>query len=436
MVERDPAQRPPSVDALARSLANEVDLPHAILVDCARRAITDGATDVAHASLQLAEQLSKALIGEVINATGVLLHTNLGRAPLSVSQGQRATAVEFDLADGSRGSRHTAIAGLLRMLTGAEDALVVNNNAAAVLLVLSALAEGRGVAVARGESVEIGGGFRVPDVMRRSGARLIDVGTTNRTRRSDYEEACEVAEHDVAMLLKVHPSNFSVEGFVESASIRDLASLSPVLAVDLGSGLLDSQAPWLSADMRPLPAWISEEPSVKQSIDDGADIVMFSGDKLLGGPQCGIIAGRKDLIEQCAKHPLMRALRPGHHALVPLQHVLLSYLGRTVTETVPFWAMVSTPVSSLETRAEQIVAAAEYGKMRSSSAVVGAGAAPAATLPSRAVVIPGDMAAELRDARPFPVVARVSEGSTWIDLRSVDESDDGYIIDALIHLRQ
>ena len=436
MVERDPAQRPPSVDALARSLANEVDLPHAILVDCARRAITDGATDVAHASLQLAEQLSKALIGEVINATGVLLHTNLGRAPLSVSQGQRATAVEFDLADGSRGSRHTAIAGLLRMLTGAEDALVVNNNAAAVLLVLSALAEGRGVAVARGESVEIGGGFRVPDVMRRSGARLIDVGTTNRTRRSDYEEACEVAEHDIAMLLKVHPSNFSVEGFVESASIRDLASLSPVLAVDLGSGLLDSQAPWLSADMRPLPAWISEEPSVKQSIDDGADIVMFSGDKLLGGPQCGIIAGRKDLIEQCAKHPLMRALRPGHHALVPLQHVLLSYLGRTVTETVPFWAMVSTPVSSLETRAEQIVAAAEYGEMRSSSAVVGAGAAPAATLPSRAVVIPGDMAAELRDARPFPVVARVSEGSTWIDLRSVDESDDGYIIDALIHLRQ
>jgi L-seryl-tRNA(Ser) seleniumtransferase len=385
---------------------------------------------------RIARELSASLIGEVVNATGVLLHTNLGRAPLSISQGQRATAVEFDLVDGSRGSRHTAISALLQILTGAEDALVVNNNAAAVLLVLSALAEGQGVAVARGESVEIGGGFRVPDVMRRSGARLIDVGTTNRTRRSDYEEACEVAEHDIAMLLKVHPSNFSVEGFVESASIRDLASLSPVLAVDLGSGLLDSQAPWLSADMRPLPAWISEEPSVKQSIDDGADIVMFSGDKLLGGPQCGIIAGRKDLIEQCAKHPLMRALRPGHHALVPLQHVLLSYLGRTVTETVPFWAMVSTPVSSLETRAEQIVAAAEYGKMRSSSAVVGAGAAPAATLPSRAVVIPGDMAAELRDARPFPVVARVSEGSTWIDLRSVDESDDGYIIDALIHLRQ
>ncbi|MCH1488937.1 MAG: hypothetical protein L7T83_00765, partial [Ilumatobacteraceae bacterium] len=166
------------MDALARSLANEVDLPHAILVDCARRAITDGATDVAHASLQLAEQLSKALIGEVINATGVLLHTNLGRAPYPTQPSSRATSVEFDLLDGVRGSRHTGIASLLRILTGAEDALVVNNNASAVLLVLSALAEGRGVAVSRGESVEIGGGFRVPDVMQRSGARLVDVGTT------------------------------------------------------------------------------------------------------------------------------------------------------------------------------------------------------------------------------------------------------------------
>lgn len=436
MTERENTQRPPSVDALARSLANEVDLPHAVLVHCARRAISRQPDDAAELAARIARELSASLIGEVINATGVLLHTNLGRAPYPTSPGPRATAVEFDLSDGSRGSRHTAIAALLKMLTGAEDALVVNNNAAAVLLVLSALAEGRGVAVARGESVEIGGGFRVPDVMRRSGAQLIDVGTTNRTRRSDYEEACDVAENDIAMLLKVHPSNFSVEGFVESASIRELAALSPVLAVDLGSGLLDSQAPWLPADMRPLPSWVSDEPSVKQSIDDGADIVMFSGDKLLGGPQCGIIAGRRDLIERCAKHPLMRALRPGHHALVPLQQVLLSYLERTVTETVPFWSMVSTPVANLETRAEQIVAAAQYGEMRSSSAVVGAGAAPAATLPSRAVVIPGDVAAKLRNARPFPVIARVFEGSTWIDLRSVDESDDGNIIDALIHLRQ
>jgi L-seryl-tRNA(Ser) seleniumtransferase len=436
MTEGEIAQRPPSVDALARSLANEVDLPHAVLVDCARRAISQQPDNAKELAARLAGELSASLMSEVINATGVLLHTNLGRAPFAVSQGRRATAVEFDLADGSRGSRHTSIAALLQMLTGAEDALVVNNNAAAVLLVLSALAEGRGVAVARGESVEIGGGFRVPDVMRRSGAQLIDVGTTNRTRRSDYEEACEVAENDIAMLLKVHPSNFSVEGFVESASVRDLATLPPVLAVDLGSGLLDSQAPWLPADMRPLPSWVSDEPSVKQSIEDGADIVMFSGDKLLGGPQCGIIAGRQELIERCAKHPLMRALRPGHHALVPLQQVLLSYLERDVTETVPFWAMVSTPIVTLERRAERITTAAQFGEMRPSLAVVGAGAAPAATLPSRAVVIPGDASTALRNARPFPVIARVSDGSTWIDLRSVDESNDRYIIDALIHLRQ
>lgn len=423
------------MDALARSLSNEVDLPHAVLVDCARRAISERPDDVAGVALQRARQLSASLIGEVINATGVLLHTNLGRAPYSVQQGRRATAVEFDLEDGSRGSRHSTIAALLGMLTGAEDALVVNNNAAAVLLVLSALAEGQGVAVARGESVEIGGGFRVPDVMRRSGARLIDVGTTNRTRVGDYKEACAMVENDIAMLLKVHPSNFSVEGFVESASVRELAALSPVLAVDLGSGLLDSQAPWLPAEMRPLPSWVSDEPSVKQSIDDGADIVMFSGDKLLGGPQCGIIAGKRDLIERCAKHPLMRALRPGHHALVPLQQVLLSYLERTVTESIPFWAMVSATNSSLETRAEQITAAAGLGEVQVSSAVVGAGAAPAATLPSRAVVIPGDRSAELRRARPFPVVARVADGSTWIDLRSVDESDDSHIVNALLSLR-
>jgi L-seryl-tRNA(Ser) seleniumtransferase len=428
-------QRPPSVDALARALATQVDLPHAVLVDCARRAISQRPQDAAEFAQHLAEDLSVSLIGEVINATGVLLHTNLGRAPFSVPVGRRATAVEFDLADGSRGSRHTAISALLQMLTGAEDALVVNNNAAAVLLVLSALAEGRGVAVARGESVEIGGGFRVPDVMRRSGARLIDVGTTNRTRARDYEEACDVAENDITMLLKVHPSNFSVEGFVESASLRELATLEPVLAVDLGSGLLDSQAPWLPAEMRPLPSWVSDEPSVKQSIDDGADIVMFSGDKLLGGPQCGIIAGRRDLIEKCAKHPLMRALRPGHHALVPLQQVLLSYLERTVTERIPFWAMVSASESDLEARAEQIIAAVGYGEVRSSLAVVGAGAAPGATIPSQAVVIPGDKSAELRHARPFPIIARVSEGSTWIDLRSVDATDDDHIIGALSLLR-
>ncbi|MDA0299701.1 MAG: L-seryl-tRNA(Sec) selenium transferase [Actinobacteria bacterium] len=436
MSNNETAQRPPSVDALARALSAEVDLPHAVLVDCVRRAISIQPDDAAKVARQLCEQLHASLISEVINATGVLLHTNLGRAPITGTSGQRATSVEFDLQDGSRGSRHTAIASLLRMLTGAEDALVVNNNAAAVLLVLSALAENRGVAVSRGESVEIGGGFRVPDVMRRSGARLIDVGTTNKTRREDYEEACSTPDHDIAMLLKVHPSNFSVEGFVESASLRELASLPPVLAVDLGSGLLDSQAPWLPSEMRPFPTWVTDEPSVKQSIEDGADIVMFSGDKLLGGPQCGIIAGRSDLIEECAKHPLMRALRPGHHAIVPLQQVLLAYLDRTVTEDIPFWAMVGVRDDALAGRAQRIIAEAGIGEARVSSAVVGAGAAPGATLPSHAVVVSGDHVEQLRRAKPFPVITRVADGATWIDLRSVHETDDANIIDALLALKR
>jgi len=436
MSNSETAQRPPSVDALARELSAVVHLPHAVLVDCVRHAISLQTDDVANTARQLAEHLHASLISEVINATGVLLHTNLGRAPISHPSGQRATSVEFDLQDGGRGSRHTAIASLLRMLTGAEDALVVNNNAAAVLLVLSAIAEGRGVAVSRGESVEIGGGFRVPDVMRRSGARLIDVGTTNRTRREDYEAACSISDHDIAMLLKVHPSNFSVEGFVEAASLRDLASLPPILAVDLGSGLLDSDAPWLPSSLRPFPSWVTDEPSVKQSIDDGADIVMFSGDKLLGGPQCGIIAGRSDLIKQCAKHPLMRALRPGHHALVPLQQVLLAYLKRTVTDDIPFWAMVSVRDDVLAGRAQRITVESGVGEVRTSSAVVGAGAAPGATLPSHAVVIAGDHAEALRHARPFPVIARVADGATWLDLRSVNETDDANIIDALVALKR
>ena len=436
MTEGGTHQRPPSVDALARSLAGQFELPHAVLVDCARHAVDQQPDDYEEAARLLAEQLYSSLIGEVINATGVLLHTNLGRAPYPTQPSSRATSVEYDLLDGVRGSRHTGIASLLRILTGAEDALVVNNNASAVLLVLSALAEGRGVAVSRGESVEIGGGFRVPDVMQRSGARLVDVGTTNRTRRADYQQACNVAEHDIAMVLKVHPSNFSVEGFVEAASVRDLADLEPVLAVDLGSGLLDSEAPWLPSDMRPFPSWITDEPSVKQSIDDGADIVMFSGDKLLGGPQCGIIAGRSDLIKQCAKHPLMRALRPGHHALVPLQQVLLAYLKRTVTDDIPFWAMVSVRDDVLAGRAQRITVESGVGEVRTSSAVVGAGAAPGATLPSHAVVIAGDHAEALRHARPFPVIARVADGATWLDLRSVNETDDANIIDALVALKR
>jgi len=192
----------------------------------------------------------------------------------------------------------------------------------------------------------------------------------------------------------------------------------------------------LPSSLHPFPSWVTDEPSVKQSIDDGADIVMFSGDKLLGGPQCGIIAGRSDLIKQCAKHPLMRALRPGHHALVPLQQVLLAYLKRTVTDDIPFWAMVSVRDDVLAGRAQRITVESGVGEVRTSSAVVGAGAAPGATLPSHAVVIAGDHAEALRHARPFPVIARVADGATWLDLRSVNETDDANIIDALVALKR
>lgn len=430
--EANSRERPPSVDALARAIG-DIDLPHAVLVDCARRSI-EGGTDYEVVARRYAQDFEGALIGEVINATGVLLHTNLGRAPYAGVSGTRALSVEYDLAEGVRGSRHDAISEMLRLLTGAEAAIVVNNNAAAVLLVLAALAEGRSVAVSRGESVEIGGGFRIPEVMARSGARLVDVGTTNRTRLSDYSEAARELGDELALVLKVHPSNFEVSGFIEDTSIRELTSVGVPVIADLGSGLLDNNAPWMPAATRPLPNWISDEPGAVQALNDGADVVMFSGDKLLGGPQCGIIAGRADLIERCARHPLMRAMRPGQHALVPLQRVLLSYLIRGVIEEVPFWGMVAVAVDELETRAASIIEAANVGEIRATHSVIGAGAAPGATLPSVAVVVPGDVSRQLRMRRPVPIVGRVAEGHTWLDLRTVHPDDDQGVAAALSDL--
>ena len=234
-------QRPPSVDALARSLVPS-GLPHPILVDIARSAIEAG--DVESAAAR-GEVFRRTLLTPVVNATGVLLHTNLGRAPLRHHQDAAAQTVEFDLATGARGSRQRAVGQLLARLCGAESAMVVNNNAAAVLLVLAALAEGRDVPVSRGESVEIGGSFRVPDVMEQSGARLVDVGTTNRTRLDDYRRALDKPGVDAAIVLKVHPSNYRVEGFVEETSVRELATLDVPVVADIGSGLIDANCPWL-----------------------------------------------------------------------------------------------------------------------------------------------------------------------------------------------
>jgi L-seryl-tRNA(Ser) seleniumtransferase len=424
-VER-PGERPPSVDALARSIAGS-GLPHPILVDIARAAIADGDPDSAPTR---ADELRRTLLSPVVNATGVLLHTNLGRAPLAVAHPARPQTIEFDLATGERGSRQRAVGQLFAKLCGAEDAIVVNNNAAAVLLVLATLAAGRDVAVSRGESVEIGGAFRVPEVLEQSGARLVDVGTTNRTRLADYQRAIVRPGNDIAVVLKVHPSNYRVDGFVESTPISELAGLGVPLVADIGSGLIDADVPWLGG---PPPAWLAGEPAAVQTLEAGADLVTFSGDKLLGGPQSGIIAGGRQLVAACAAHPLARALRCGGHVLAALQQVALAYLARTVASDIPFWRMAAQPVVELRERAEKIVAAAGIGAVTDTESVPGAGSAPGVTIPSCGVVLEGDHLVALR-AQRTPIVARVREGRTFLDLRSVDPGDDEIVAGALTGL--
>ncbi len=421
------ASRPPSVDALARSLA-DTGLPHPVLVDVARAAIADGEHDGARAR---AEVFRRTLLTPVVNATGVLLHTNLGRAPVAYTQPARAQTVEFDLATGERGSRQRAVGQLYARLCDAEQAIVVNNNAAAVLLVLAALAAGRDVAVSRGESVEIGGAFRVPEVLGQSGARLVDVGTTNRTRLADYRQAVVRPGNDVALVLKVHPSNFRVEGFVEDTPVSELATLGVPVVADIGSGLLDATVPWLHGAP---PAWLAGEPAAAQTLADGADIVTFSADKLLGGPQAGVIAGRAALVEQCTRHPLARALRCGGLVLGALQETALAYLDKRAAADIAFWRMVDTPVDELRRRADRIVARSGAGEVADSEALPGAGAAPGVTMPSVAVVLAGDHLAALRANDP-PVIARARDGRTILDLRAVDPADDDVLIECVRRLR-
>ncbi|MDQ6617405.1 MAG: L-seryl-tRNA(Sec) selenium transferase [Actinomycetota bacterium] len=433
--------RPPSVDALARSLA-DLDLPHALLVDAARTAIAAGDPNRARDE---AKALAEALLRPVINATGVLLHTNLGRAPLPTvaqpaqpaqptqpSQGQpvRYANVEFDLATGRRGSRHRHAAGLLARACGAEAALVVNNGAAAVLLAVTTLAAGGEVVVSRGELVEIGGGFRVPDVLAASGARMIEVGTTNRTRTADYAAALSPA---TALLLKVHQSNYRVVGFTAAASVAELAALGPPVVADIGSGLLDAATPWLPGGP---PAWLRDEPAARQTLAAGAALVTFSGDKLLGGPQAGLLAGRRDLIERCARHPLTRALRPGVLVLEALQTTALAYLRRDLA-ALPFWAMAATPVTALRARAQALIQEAARPRpaieVTDCASVPGGGSLPGMEIPSAGIRVLGDHTAALRAWCP-PIIARAHEGATICDLRAVDPADDPILAAALAAL--
>ncbi|HEX4220182.1 MAG TPA: L-seryl-tRNA(Sec) selenium transferase [Acidimicrobiales bacterium] len=416
--------RPPSVDSVVRQLVG-TGLPHTVLVDLAREAIAAAGPSpkpvlVSEVASQLAGRYRRRLLQPVVNATGVLLHTNLGRAPVAVTRSAEYSNLEYDLLLGERGSRSDHAAALLAKACGAEAALVVNNGAAALLLALSVLAAGRDVVVSRGELVEIGGGFRVPEVMTSSGARLVEVGTTNRTRRADYAAAISA---ETALTLKVHTSNYRITGFTESVSVDDLAYLGPPVVVDLGSGLLDERCPWLKGGP---PPWLAGEPGAHQALASGASLVTFSGDKLLGGPQAGVIAGGRELVDQCRRHPLARALRPGGLVLEALQDVVLSYLRRDVEQCVPLWRMALAPLPELRRRAEGL----NVGEVVECGSVMGGGTLPGVTIPSIGVAVDGDWSDRLRTFST-PVVARVNAGRTVCDLRSVLEGQDPILAKAL-----
>jgi L-seryl-tRNA(Ser) seleniumtransferase len=371
----------------------------------------------------------------VINATGVILHTNLGRAPLSEAALARVGAVaggytnlEYDVEAGGRGRRDVHAEGLVARLTGAEAAVVVNNNAAATLLVLAALANGREVIISRGELVEIGGGFRVPDVMAQSGAVLREVGTTNRTRANDY--AAAISDR-TALILRVHPSNFKVIGFTERPALDELVALGrrfnvPV-AEDLGSG-------WLGWPHREdLPESLRDEPIVSESISAGADVVCFSGDKLLGGPQAGIIAGRRDALDRVRRHPLMRALRVDKLTYAALEATLEEHAIGRGQEGVPVQRMLRMTREAIGLRADALAAALNQSgwtaRVIDGMSTVGGGSAPGAELPTRLVELERDglsadqIEQHLRTLDP-PVIARIQDDRVVLDLRTVLPQED------------
>lgn len=384
------------------------------------------------------ERAASPTLAPVINATGVIIHTNLGRAPLSqdaIAAMQKAaqgyTNLEYDLAAGERGSRHVHAESLIVRLTGAEAALVVNNNAAAVLLVLAAFAQGKRVVVSRGQLVEIGGGFRVPEVMGQSGATLVEVGTTNRTYIEDYARSIG---DGTALLMHVHSSNFKVIGFTHAATLEELAALAHergLLCVDdLGSGtLLDTHA-----------FGLAHEPMPQESITAGMDLVTFSGDKLLGGPQAGIIIGKKSAVDTLKRHPLTRALRVDKVTFAGLQATLLHYLKDEATKKVPIWAMIAAKPADLEARAQKWKDRLGKSKLVTSvidaESTVGGGSLPGETMPTRALAIemtsPDEFAARLR-RNPMPIVARIEEGRIVFDPRTVLQSEEDTLLAGIEH---
>ena len=452
-MSQNPYRQLPSLDALLsrpelQSLItrfgreNVRDEARGLLED-ARAAIRAGETPPSGDELvvrlqdRVREALAPSLI-PVINATGVIVHTNLGRALLSdgakramMEVASSYSNLEYDLDAGKRGSRYIHAEALLTRLSGAEAALVVNNNAAAVNLVLRTLAPGREVIISRGELVEIGGGFRIPDILAQSGAILVEVGTTNRTRLADYEQAIT---DRTGLLLKVHQSNYRIVGFTHEVPIRELVALSrgqpfPIPVVnDLGSGtFLDTR-----------PYGLAYEPRVQDSVTAGADVVTFSGDKLLGGPQAGIILGRKEIIAQLKRQPLTRAFRVDKTTLAGLQATLLAYLRGTATEEIPVWRMISTPVEELERRArgwaDALTGQGVRVELRPGGSAVGGGSLPGQTLPTTLVALPTEhphrLLAALRAYTP-PIIARVEEDAVVFDPRTVLPDQEPVLLEAI-----
>ena len=452
----------PSVDQLRRRpsvIALETQYGHAAVVDALRTeaeeirlAVAAGnapdtselAADaiVRRALERLAGTVAPSL-RRVLNATGVIIHTNLGRAPLSSAALERIAAIgggytnlEYDVAEGGRGARDAHAEQLLCRLTGADAAVVVNNCAAATLLVLAALARGREVLVSRGELVEIGGGFRVPDVMAQSGAYLREVGTTNRTRIADY--ALAISERTGA-ILRVHPSNFKIEGFTARATLAEIVALArkfdlPIVE-DLGSGFVASRDSF--TDGGPQSAALSHEPTVQASIAEGVDVVCCSGDKLLGGPQAGIILGRATFLSRIRRHPLLRALRVDKLTYAALEATLIEYVTGRAADTVPVLRMALTTSDAVGARAEIVAArlrdAGYVAEVIDGISTIGGGSAAGSELPTRLIAIglsgvsADELASRLRELEP-PIVARIGDGRVLIDLRTIGTSEDEELV--------
>jgi L-seryl-tRNA(Ser) seleniumtransferase len=425
----DPRRALPQVDRLVEQL-DHLGLPRPVIVDAVRR-VVDAARRRARRTKRVPPEeeivamcrddlvrRSLQVLRPVINATGVILHTNLGRAPLSdeaidavatVARGY--SNLEFDLALGRRGDRFIHVEPMLAVLTGAEAALVVNNNAAAVLLVCAAIASGREVVISRGELIEIGGEFRIPDVLSQSGAILREVGTTNRTHLRDYEKA--IGEK-TAFILKVHPSNYRVVGFTASPDTASLAKLGVPLVYDVGSGLLDRT--------------IADEPTVVGAISDGADLVCFSGDKLFGGPQAGIIVGSSELIAELRTHPLLRALRPDKMQLAALGATVESYLR---DRDLPVTRMLDATRDDIAKRARKVSKGVDGAELVDGESMTGGGSVPGEGIPTTLIAIRAPkLAVALRESDP-PIIVRTEKDRVLLDLRTVDPRDDKLVAQAL-----